>query len=207
MYALVCALLSLSVLSAQQEGEVITFMGIPVDGELEIVVEKLKEKGFSPVKEAADSLSKAMDGVIMKGEFAGYEECFLAIMPTPKTKQVYAIVAFPEHIKDYKQLEAEYKKQVANYSKVHGQPIQEEMGPGRNNPTIPGLPADQYDKLPCMLSSHFRVKGGVISIMLSGCEQDPETTMKRVGILYINEKNRQVMFKESIELAKEKYGL
>jgi hypothetical protein len=93
LFTIILTFISFSI-SAQQ------FDGVPISGTTTNAIAKFKAKGYV--------LSKIEgDAVIMKGKIAAYP-IELIILSTPKTKQVYKVVAFLEKDISWKSLKSNY---------------------------------------------------------------------------------------------------
>ncbi len=68
----------------------LTFKGVPLDGTLDQYVSKMKQNGFK--------LLSTEDGVAMlRGDFAGYKDCYVGVSTLKQKDLVYKIgVLFPE---------------------------------------------------------------------------------------------------------------
>lgn len=80
---LLCLLPSLAY--AQRGAQHLTFMGIPIDGQLSTFVEKMKQRGFS----LRDIGSGA---ATLRGTFAGYSNCEVMVVATPRSKRVHTVL-------------------------------------------------------------------------------------------------------------------
>lgn len=74
---------------AQTESEHLTFKGIPIDGSVSSFVEKMEQKGFT-------YLSTIDNTAVLKGTFAGYDNCEIYVNPIKQKDLVYLVgVHFP----------------------------------------------------------------------------------------------------------------
>lgn len=106
LITLILTFFSLSI-SAQQ------FDGVPISGSLTNAIAKFKAKGYI--------LSKIEgDAAIMKGKIATYP-IELIVLCTPKTKQVYKVVAFLEKDISWKSLKANYFRFKDIFTDKYGQ--------------------------------------------------------------------------------------
>lgn len=74
----------------QDTAQHLTFKGIPLNGTLEQYVLKMKQNGF-------EHLSTKEGTAMLKGEFAGYKDCYVGVSTLKQKDLVYKIgVLFPE---------------------------------------------------------------------------------------------------------------
>lgn len=75
---------------AQTESEHLTFKGIPIDGSVSSFVEKMEQKGFTYLTTVDDAAA------VLKGSFAGYDNCEICVFPIKQKDLVYLVgVNFP----------------------------------------------------------------------------------------------------------------
>lgn len=79
-----------AILTFAQTSEHLSFKGVPIDGTLNEYVSEMKRAGFSRIR--------TEDGVsILKGDFAGYKNCFISVATLKQKDLVNTItVMFPE---------------------------------------------------------------------------------------------------------------
>ena len=175
-------LVVLSVISFGQE-----FIGIKVEGKLNEVVEKFKQKGL---KVTASSIPNI---VAMKGIVAN-KKIELNIVCTPKTKNVWKFAVYLPKQTNWSNLKLEYEEYLELLSKKYGEPetkynfFSAPYEEGDNNELI----AVSLEK--CVFSA-FWLKNKSLSLEISKWSQ--------VRISYENETNFELSKKEEEEIKNE----
>lgn len=109
----VCA--AFAVALARKDTVHLTFEGIPIDGTLKKYVSKMKRAGFACIE--------TRDGVaVFRGDFAGFENCTIAVATLESTDKVNAVgVVLPER-KDWASLENDYRRMKTMLAGQYGDP-------------------------------------------------------------------------------------
>lgn len=90
-----------------------SFNGVSISGDLPTAIAKFKEKGFT--------FSKYVDnGAILKGKIASYP-IELYIFTTPKTKQVFKMVAYMDEQASWSSLKSDYDRMVEIFLQKYGE--------------------------------------------------------------------------------------
>lgn len=93
------------------------FKDIPIDGSLNDFVSKMKARGFS-------IFESEKDGVIFKGDFAGYKNCYVAVATSKDTDLVNTVgVMFPERT-EWSSLENDYLHLKKMLTDKYGEPTE-----------------------------------------------------------------------------------
>lgn len=109
---LLFTLIIFSVLQLHAESH-LTFCGVQIDGELSSFMLQLEEKGFT---------SEIKDGTgVMTGTFMG-QEVGIIITTTPKSHNVFSLVAMVESNSKWAVLETIYRNMVDSLQAVYGTP-------------------------------------------------------------------------------------
>ena len=168
--------------------EHLTFKGVPVDGSLSEFVAKMKNVGFSYFGEN--------DGIaIMKGDFAGYRECEIFVLPYKPTQKVSMVVVLFAAEDNWGGLERQYNSLKTMLTLKYGEPaevVEEFQGyqPDTNNSKMHKLTMDQ-----CAWGSLFSTQAG--DIELSIAKQDYITG--RVTLLYRDRINTEAVMQQAID--------
>lgn len=88
-------------LFAQNDSEHLKFMGIPIDGQLNVFVKKLEQKGLKKVE-------LVEDGSVLIGEFANYEDCKIVVNYLTGSMLVNSVVVFLPEQNSWSRLENDY---------------------------------------------------------------------------------------------------
>lgn len=102
---------------AQDEAEHMTFMGVPIDGPVDEFVNKMKQKGFTYLKKDDGS-------AFMQGDFAGYKDCTIAIIPMQSNDDVYVVRVMLPDMDDWATLESNYDTLKSMLTKKYGEPVE-----------------------------------------------------------------------------------
>jgi hypothetical protein len=91
------------------------FMGIPIEGDAVLFINKLKAKGFKVVK---------YDGVVthMSGVFLGNVINEISIIHTPKSKIVWKVVVYMQEQIGWSSLKSEYLTLLSKLNNKYGEP-------------------------------------------------------------------------------------
>lgn len=104
------------------ENNHLKFKGVPIDGTLELFVERMKRKGFKEVGQGSFlGRSKSFSGVL-RGDFADYTDCLVYVETLDQKDLVARItVAFPSQDK-WEYLYGDYKRLKDMLSQKYGKP-------------------------------------------------------------------------------------
>jgi hypothetical protein len=91
------------------------FMGIPIEGDAVIFINKLKVKGFKVKK--YDAIVTTMTGV-----FLGNVTNEVLIVHTPKSKKVWKVVVFLQEQIGWSSLKSEYQSWLSKLNNKYGEP-------------------------------------------------------------------------------------
>jgi hypothetical protein len=91
------------------------FMGIPIEGDAVIFINKLKTKGFKVKK--YDAIVTTMTGV-----FLGNVTNEVLIVHTPKSKKVWKVVVFLQEQIGWSSLKSEYQSLLSKLKNKYGEP-------------------------------------------------------------------------------------
>ena len=91
------------------------FMGIPIEGDAVIFINKLKVKGFKVKK--YDAIVTTMTGV-----FLGNVTNEVLIVHTPKSKKVWKVVVFLQEQIGWSSLKSEYQSLLSKLNNKYGEP-------------------------------------------------------------------------------------
>ncbi len=101
--------------SAAEDAKHFDFKGVTLYGDPEDFVEELEKQGFS-------SIGRDGDIYFMKGDFAGYYDCEVAILSTKSTGEVCTVVVqFPECEK-WNELQENYNDLKSMLTQKYGEP-------------------------------------------------------------------------------------
>ena len=148
----ICTLLIVVLAQAQEH---MTFKDISMDCNLTTFVSKLEAKGYR-------TTLLEDDNAVLKGNFAGKDDCSIYVLCTAKSKLVWKVaVRFPEQV-SWSSLKSEYKSFKELYTKKYGNPKSYEFF---SDPYYEGdgyeLQALRLEK--CTYASFFKTDiGGII---------------------------------------------
>ncbi len=91
------------------------FMGIPVEGDAVLFINKLKAKGFKVNQ--FDATVTTMSGI-----FLGSQVDEIMILHTPKTKQVWKVTVFNPEKTTWPRLKSEYQTLLSKLTSKYGEP-------------------------------------------------------------------------------------
>ena len=165
-----------------QESDHLTFKGIPINGTLQVYVQKLKNAGFT--------FSKYSDtGTIafLNGTFTG-KPVEVIVVASPKTKTVWKVsVYYPEQVSWYT-IKNDYFEMVASLTQKYGNPT--DNFEFFSDPYYEGdgyeMQAIRMEK--CHYISAFETSKGVISCEISKHEQ--------LNVTYEDSLNTAIMKRE-----------
>ncbi len=80
----IVGMLSYVATAAQTENKHMTFKGVPIDGTLKEFMAKMENAGFITIETNAEH-------GILKGRFAGYEECYIVVCAHSNSKLIYSV--------------------------------------------------------------------------------------------------------------------
>lgn len=93
------------------------FKSIPLDGEISSFVSKMKSSGFIDHPNSGNYTTNAL----LKGTFAGLDNCTIKIEATPKSKIVYKVVVSTDYYTDWYSIESAYKSFLSSYRDKYSQ--------------------------------------------------------------------------------------
>ena len=143
---------------AQNDSEYLKFMGIPIDGQLNVFVKKLEQKGLKKVE-------LVEDGSVLIGEFANYEDCKIVVNYLTGSMLVNSVVVFLPEQNSWSRLENDYFRFKNMLEKKYGTPVE-------CIETFESImqPTNDDDKMyelmmgNCNYAARFKAQGGVIAI-------------------------------------------
>lgn len=143
---------------AQNDSEHLKFMGIPIDGQLNVFVKKLEQKGLKKVE-------LVEDGSVLIGEFANYEDCKIVVNYLTGSMLVNSVVVFLPEQNSWSRLENDYFRFKNMLEKKYGTPVE-------CIETFESImqPTNDDDKMyelmmgNCNYAARFKAQGGVIAI-------------------------------------------
>lgn len=108
-----CAVLALCslALSAQH----LAFKGIPIEGSAAAFASALQDKGFV-------SEGRAGDTYVLRGSFAGVEDCRVVVYASKGGKAYKVVATFPAHSDSWESLKREYDNLCETYHQKYGTP-------------------------------------------------------------------------------------
>lgn len=95
----------------------ITFKGIEIDGSLLEFTQKLEEKGFTKVYTADDQ-----SGCVLKGSFAGFDDCDVAVISTKNENIVWKVVVYLPDQTSWYALKSRYNDYKSSLIDKYGSP-------------------------------------------------------------------------------------
>lgn len=159
MKKLILTVLLLAGLTATAQTNHMAFKGIPIDGTLNEFVGKLKRKGFS-------LLSNEQGVAILKGEFASYKGCMVAVYQHESGVVHRVGVMFPERdtwsmlYNDYSKLKDMLTQKYGNPSDVVEE-FQSYSAPQNDNDRLHEVGMDR-----CRYMSDFTAENGVVELRI-----------------------------------------
>lgn len=166
---------------AQDEAEHMTFMGVPIDGPLDEFVNKMKQKGFTYLKED-NGLT------FMKGDFTIYNDCKLLVSSPEASDDVCCVVVVFPPQQDWASLEADYDWLKSMLTKKYGEPANSIEEFGGFLPPI--TDSDKMYKLQnneCQWKTIFYFPNGRIDLSI----EDSGNMLTNVYLYYYDEINMQ----------------
>lgn len=165
------------------------FDGIPVSGNIETFVNKMKEKKYTIVKESEL-------GAVMNGYLAG-QSVELFIGSTPKTRQVNRLTIYFSEWNEWTKLKYEYDNILAVFTDKYGNPdakYNQFLSPYKDAGTE--MTAVEMDK--ALFQSYWWKKDGAnLAVIIS--------KYKQVKIVYENIKNTELYEQEEESIKKTKF--
>lgn len=146
------------------QSAVIEFKGIPITGNIDDFAAKLQALGYNP--------TTVLDGaVVMTGKFVN-EDCFIYLLYTTKTKQIWKVAVFIENTyTSWSAIKNDFNNYKELYSKKYGHPDYD-----FHFFSSPYYEGDGYEMSAlknnkCTYFTTFAVPGGMIGItMTSNCQ-------------------------------------
>jgi len=165
------------------------FKGIPMGGDVNEFVEKLKNDGLEFIR-------KQNGFHVLKGSFAGYDNCNLYIVSSKKDGIVYsASVNFP-HFETWDLIFGNYSNIKSALIRKYGEPhscIEEFKGPSTDN----NKKLLSAKKGLCNYETSFRTDSGTISLKINNINTDTANVLY-VSILYIDKNTAMEDHKDSM---------
>lgn len=115
-----CATLLFGTLLFAQNNTHIQFKNLPLNGEISSFVGKLKSTGFIDHPDASQYTKDAL----LKGTFAGRDNCTIRVKATPKTKVVYRVEVSTDYYSDWFSTEKAYQDLLKSYREKYSQASQ-----------------------------------------------------------------------------------
>jgi hypothetical protein len=143
----------------------LTFKGVPIDGSIRVAASKIQAAGFSKV-----SLS---DGIaILKGDFASYRDCQIAIVSDKEKDLVYqVIVLFPKK-ENWAGLSSDYTYLKSMLTDKYGKPASViEKFDGSYQPTDDSMKYLKTEMDQCKYVSEWELNQGNIRLTINNSEQ------------------------------------
>ena len=171
----------------QSSNEHLTFKGVPIDGSVSNFVNKMKQKGFTYVRNYDRK-------AIMNGTFAGYNDCYVYIYPNGTDIVRMVAVSFPE-CKSWTTLYGNYVDIKSMLIKKYGTPFKEEerwdsySEPKDDNSKIWAVKMER-----CKFQTVFRLDNGIIMLNISSIDMHCN-----VGLVYSDDINSEKGQESAIE--------
>lgn len=188
MKKMVLSLILAMMACAMMAQEHMTFKGVEIDGTMEEFVAKLKEKGF--VYEGEEN------GVaIMRGDFAGYGDCEVAVLTMGDEDVVNAVGVMFHEREEWTAIETDYNTLKAMLIEKYGRPysVVEEFN-GRtfddNRMKFYCLTSDR-----CQWSSMFETELGTIELYMQQTDKEKASVIMK----YYDMANSDVVKSSAIE--------
>lgn len=117
MKSLTCLIIALflGINLIAQNGDHLTFKGIPITGKLKSFTSKLVSAGFKHETTRDDC-------TFLSGKFAGYEDCTIMVVSTPTTSIVWKVVVYLPDQYSWFSLKSTYNSMKKNYVEKYGAP-------------------------------------------------------------------------------------
>lgn len=165
--------------------EHLKFKGFPITGKLSSFVSTLRSAGYSTVTTTENS-------IIMKGAFAGFEDCVVFVISTPKTKTVWKIVVYLPEQTSWYSVKSRYNTYKEQYTEKYG--TTDKSFEFFSDPYYEG---DGYELLAldqekCHYNSFWKVENGHISLSIESLRYSEAN----VKITYEDSKGAELMSKE-----------
>ena len=156
------------------------FMGISMDTEFRSFVNALKQKRFEEFMDLERS-------IVLKGRFAGYDDCKIIVYSSPSNKVKLVGVFFPNR--------DNWSHLYANYSNIKNMLIQKYGEPELCDETFESVvdPQDDHSKMfyvetdRCKYKTRFHTSGGWIILAIEHMELDTCVTLGYSDDVYIEE--------------------
>jgi hypothetical protein len=190
-----------------QEGRVISFRGIPIDGTLSSFVEKLKSKNFAVSEIGAlekmlyqekgltvdgDTVIGKIEGsttgeksfVHLYGRFFGCDNCLITVSANEEKNMMVGLsVTFPQQIGNWKELKKRFQNVCGYYTQTYGKPVYV-----NRKFQYPYSEGDGNEKIAaetgyCDYRNVYNVANGQIIIYI---------TRSSVCVFYVNKTNRSL---------------
>lgn len=148
------------IIACQAQSEHMKFMGIPFDTNINSFISQLKVKRFTYY----DTVN---DVRIMKGKFAGYNDCKIFVYPTPDNEVQLVAINFPE-AEQWSILYNNYRKIKEMLIEKYGQPDYcEEKFNSYTQPTNDRSKFHEVMMERCKYSTEFYTNLGMIKVFIS----------------------------------------
>lgn len=116
---IISLLLSCMAVATFAQSKHLSFKGIELNGDYRTFVNKLKATGtYTDVKDG--------DTPGFKGTFAGYKNCEIYVLATPKTKTVYRVFVMVPSDGSWSEIKGKYNTLKKNLAAKYGTPISDE---------------------------------------------------------------------------------
>ena len=163
--------------------EHLTFKGIPIDGKLSVFVAKLIQQGF-----VFDSNTPNGDAAILKGTFAGEDDCTIYVSSTPTEHIVCGVAVFLPPQTSWTMLNSQYIKFRVSLISKYGTPFRE-----RRDFISPYYEGDGYEmqainQNKCDYILGINTQGGTIGLSISSDSYNSG----KVLIIYQDEVNSKL---------------
>ena len=187
-----CSLFLFGTLLFAQSDKHILFKGFPLDGAITAFNNKLKDSGFIAHPDASQYTKDAL----LKGTFAGLDNCTIRVLATPKTKTVYRVEVSTDNYTDWYSTETAYKGLINTYAEKYIQSSQCDFISYPYNSVngweIKAIFQDKYS-----LFTYFKAEGGEICISVEA-ENESKAYIK---ITYEDKQNKELNKTESSAVA------
>lgn len=167
----------------------LTFKGVPLDGTLDQYVTKMKQTGFSHIS--------TKDGIaILKGDFAGYKDCIVAVSTLKQKDLVHKIGVMFSEKDTWSSLSGNYFQLKEMLTEKYGQPsIEVEKFDMYKEPDDDGTKmfAVKYDN--CKYHSFWEIDKGKIQLSID----HDGVTRCFVKLVYFDKVNGEAIKKQALD--------
>lgn len=186
---LIAILLTLPLLAAPTQAQTteeqhLEFMGIPIDGTLNAFARKLQAKGMKII-------GREDNGIALSGNFAGYNDCFIAILSDPSGKTVWKAGVFFTDYDSWSSLSSCYFRLKDMLTQKYGTPyncVEEFQSITQPNDDFTRMLYTKMDQ--CNYASLFEMPEGYIILDIVNGITTPDPSVRLTYTDRINEQKK-----------------